>query len=424
MNIKKHKYIINYLTDTDVYKFTQTQVYLHNTPTAITTWRHKIRTKGVHIGYLKAKLEAEIRHLCKLRFQEFELDWFRNGDQHDLFSPDYVDFLERFQLNEKYIKIIKNGKDLEIVAEGPAYSTSWFEIYIMEIIQELYMRDQKINLTMARRNLKNAVSKLNKAIDSGLNFRYADFGARRRYSFDWQDEVIGYMVKHCKCFCGTSNVYFAIKYKCKAIGTFAHELYAVFQGMKNVRLSEAQKAVLDVWTKEYRGNLGIALSDNFGFRAFLRDFDLYYAKLFDGARHDSANPYKWGDMLIEKYKSLNIDPRTKVACFSDSLNVDKMISIAKYFNGRILITFGVGTYFMAEITGGKYISMVMKVVRVNGHPVVKLADSISYRDDGTLDLEKCMCDDEDTINYTMDQYEYVSLDTYVDGDPVSAEGYY
>lgn len=409
MNIKKSHYIINYLTDTDLYKFTQTQVYLHQTPTARTTWHYKLRTSGVHLGYLKSKLISEIKHLCKLRFRDFELDWFRNGKQHDLFKEDFVDFLERFQLNEKYITVRKVGKDIEIVADGPAYMTSFFEIYVMEIIQELYMRDQKINLTLARKNLRKAVAKLNAATERGLDFRYADFGCRRRYSFAWQDEVIGYMVKHCKSFCGTSNVYFAIKYGLTAIGTYAHELYAVFQGLPNVRLSEAQKAAFDAWTKEYRGNLGIALSDNFGFRAFLRDFDLYYAKLFDGCRHDSGNPFKWGDMLIKKFESMNIDPKTKIACFSDGLDVDKMIEIAEYFNGRIKLTFGVGTYFMATITGGKALSMVMKVVKVNGTWVVKLSDT----------LGKCMCPDQSTIDYTAQQFKYVSIDEYVDGDPTS-----
>lgn len=401
------------MTDTDMYKFTMAQAYLHNCPNEKTVWKWHCRTRNVNLTKLKARILAEIRHVCKLKFQQFELDWFRNGPQHDLFTEDFVDFLERFQLNEKYFHISTRGNELIITAEGPILHTTWFEIYTMQIIQELYMSSQNIDLAKARRKLRTVVGKLNNATKRGLKFRYADFGGRRRYSFAWQDEVIAYMTKNCLSFSGTSNVFFAIKYGITAIGTYAHEMYAVFQGIKNVRLSEAQKAVFDVWTKEYRGNLGIALSDNFGFRAFLRDFDLYYAKLFDGCRHDSGNPFKWGDMLIEHYKKLKLDPRTKVACFSDSLDADKMIELAEYFNDRILVTFGVGTYFMATITGGSPISMVMKVIKVNGYDVVKLSDA----------LGKCMCEDQGTIDYTISQYNYVSIDEYLDGDPYNPDKY-
>lgn len=403
------KYIVNYMTDTDMYKFTMMQAYLHHCPNEKVVWKWKCRSKGVDLTKLITKIRAEINHVCKLRFQQFELDWFRNGPQHDLFSEDFIDYLERFQLNAKYFNIgVNSNHELEITAEGPILQTTLFEIYTMQIIQELYMRTQNIDLEKARKNRAKAVNKLNKATKAGMKFRYADFGGRRRYSFDWQDETIGYMVKNCLSFSGTSNVYFAIKYGITAIGTYAHEMYAVYQGMRNVRLSEAQRAVFDVWTKEYRGNLGIALSDNFGFRAFLNDFDLYYAKLFDGCRHDSGNPFKWGDMLIEHYKKLRIDPRTKVACFSDSLDVEKMIDLAAYFNDRILVTFGVGTYFMATITGGSPISMVMKIVKCNGYHVVKLSDAIG----------KCMCENQSTIDYTMDVYQYRSIDERLFGDPV------
>ena len=167
----------------------------------------------------------------------------------------------------------------------------------------------------------------------------------------------------------------------------------------NVRLSETQKFILDTWAKEYRGELGIALSDIYGFRAFLRDFDKYFAKLFDGCRHDSGDPIKWGEMLIDHYKKLGIDPLTKTGCWSDSLNADKCVEIAKHFAGKIKVSFGVGTA-ITNSTPIKPLNMVMKVTEANGNPVAKLSDS----------LGKGMCKDEKYVEYLKSVFNYRSID--------------
>ena len=76
---------------------------------------------------------------------------------------------------------------------------------------------------------------------------------------------------------------------CDPFGTFAHEWLQAHQAT-GVRLVESHKLALDVWAREYRGELGMALTDVINMDAFLRDFDRYFAKLFDGARHDSKDP--------------------------------------------------------------------------------------------------------------------------------------
>lgn len=396
-------YIINYLTDTDFYKFSMTQMYLHKCPNERAKWKFKLRSKDIHIGYLEDAINREIDHLCTLRFQPFELEYL---SKIYFMKQDYVEWLEDFKLKRKYIHVRRIGDDLEIEAEGPQLKVTWFEIYILEIIQELYFRQFEVDWDKATENLKATVDKFNKAIDDGLHFTLADFGARRRHSFKWQDFAIKYMAENCKCFVGTSNVYFACKYGIKPIGTFAHETYALYQGMADVPVAKAQVKVFDDWTREYRGDLGIALSDNFGFLAFLRDFDKFYAKLFDGARHDSGSPIAWGEMLIAHYKKLGIDPMTKTGCWSDSLNADKAIDIARHFNNRIKISFGIGTFLMAnqitDTAGKKPLSMVMKVVEANGKPVVKLSDC----------PEKVMCEDKEYINYVKRVYNYIPLDEY------------
>lgn len=399
-------YIINFLTSTDFYKFTMTKMYLHQRPNEYCKWKWKCRTKDVHLGYLVDAINREVDHLCTLKFQPFELDYL---SKIPYFSKDYIEWLEDFQLKRKHIKITRRGDDLEIEAEGPQLKVTWFEIYIMEIIQELYLRQFEFDMEKAKENLKNAVDKFNEAYDQGIKFTFADFGARRRYSGKWQDYVVKYLCENCKPFIGTSNVYLAIKYGCKPIGTFAHETYALFQGLDDIPIRQAQKAVLDAWTQEYRGDLGIALSDNFGFIPFLRDFDKFYAKLFDGCRHDSGDPIVWGEMLIKHYEKLNIDPTTKIGCWSDSLDVDSALKIAKHFNGRIKVSFGIGTFFMAtlvtETLNMKPLSMVMKVIETNGHPVTKLSDSCG----------KIMCEDQSFVDYVKREYNYIPLDEWKGG---------
>ena len=167
----------------------------------------------------------------------------------------------------------------------------------------------------------------------------------------------------------------------------------------DVRVSEVQRRTLDMWAHEYRGELGIGLSDIFGFRAFLRDFDLYFAKLFDGCRHDSGDPFTWGEMLIAHYKRLRIDPRTKTACWSDSLDTKKALAIARRFHDRIKVTFGIGTHLTNDM-GVEPLSIVMKLTQSNGHPVVKLSDSPG----------KSMCDDASFVEYVKQQYDWKSID--------------
>jgi nicotinate phosphoribosyltransferase len=172
---------------------------------------------------------------------------------------------------------------------------------------------------------------------------------------------------------GTSNVYLAKQLGMTPIGTMAHEFMQAFQAL-DVRLRDSQKAALEAWVHEYRGDLGIALTDVVGMDAFLRDFDLYFAKLFDGLRHDSGDPYIWGDKAIAHYEKLKIDPKTKVLTFSDGLNLEKAWELHQYFRGRIKTSFGIGTNLTNDM-GITPINIVLKLVECNGQPVAKLSDS-------------------------------------------------
>jgi nicotinate phosphoribosyltransferase len=222
-------------------------------------------------------------------------------------------------------------------------------------------------------------------------FEFFDFGLRRRFSRNWQEEVVTTLKAEVpRFFKGTSNVHLAMKHGLTAMGTAAHEFMQTFQAVRDVPLRNSQKAALEAWVQTYRGDLGVALTDVVGMDAFLRDFDLYFAKLFDGLRHDSGDPFEWGEKALAHYAKLRLDAHTKRLVFSDSLNIEKAISLWRHFAQRTQTGFGIGTNLTHDF-GPNFpaLEIVMKLVRCNGRPVAKLSDSPG----------KTICDDETFLAY-------------------------
>ena len=180
------------------------------------------------------------------------------------------------------------------------------------------------------------------------------------------------------------NVYFAKEYGITTIGTQAHEWFQIWQSL--TRLQDFQKVALDVWSKEYRGDLGIALTDTIGMDAFLNDFDLYFAKLFDGLRNDSGDPFVWGEKMIEHYKKMKIDTKTKTLIFSNNLDIKKSIELTSHFSDRINVSHGIGTHLTNNM-GIKPLNIVIKMVECNGQPVAKISD----------DPDKGMCENPEYV---------------------------
>ena len=268
------------------------------------------------------------------------------------------------------------------------------------MISEIYYTYTVCKDDNGKRAYEQAEINLIKKIDEKLlpihnsdnGFRFSEFGTRRRFSFDWQRKVVSILKEKLPpvCLVGTSNVYFAKTYDLLAVGTNAHEYYQIGQALDKVRLAESQKFMLQSWVNEYRGDLGIALSDTLGTDKFLKDFDLYFAKLYDGIRHDSGDPFVWGHKVINHYKNLRVNPKTKTLLFSDSLNFDKAYNIYKEFKDETNVTFGIGTYITNDFEPvAKPLNIVMKLQSVNGKPVAKLSD-----DEG-----KTICEDEAFLSY-------------------------
>ncbi len=225
-----------------------------------------------------------------------------------------------------------------------------------------------------------------------FGFKFSDFGTRRRFSHKWHSIVVDLLRRNIdsNIFVGTSNVYLAKKYSILAVGTNAHEYYQIGQGLPGVQLSESQKYMLQSWVNEYRGDLGIALTDTLGIDKFIKDFDLYFAKLYDGVRHDSGDPIAWGQKILAHYKNLRIDPRTKSLLFSDSLNFEKAFEIYKTFSKKARISFGIGTHIVNDFQPLQCpLNIVIKLRKVNDKAVAKISD----------DKGKETCDDNDFLEY-------------------------
>ena len=367
--------IIRSLLDTDLYKFTMMQVVLHHFPGAQVEYQFKCRTEGVDLAAHLDAIRAGVADLRKLRFEEQELAYLRNLR---FLKSDFVDFLGLFQFNEKYIRIDRkpgSQTGIEIAIHGPWLHTILYEIPVLAIVSEVYFRRTRPNpdLEEGRRRLQAKID-LVRRVDPSQEFKVSDFGTRRRFSLAWQDEIIATLKREVpEYLAGTSNVLLAMKHGVTPLGTMAHEYMQACQAL-GPRLRDAQVFAFDKWAQEYRGDLGIALSDTYGMDAFLRDFDMYFCKLFDGARHDSADPFEWGEKLIAHYQKNRVDPRTKTLIFSDQLSFPLAIEIARRFHGRAITSFGIGTNLTNDL-GYEPVNIVIKMTECNGQPVAKVSDS-------------------------------------------------
>ena len=382
--------VITSLLDTDLYKFTMMQAVLHQFPGAQVSYKFKCRTPGVKLAPYVDEIRAEIRSLCKLQFTEQELDWMR---ALRFIKSDFVDFLGLFRLNEKYIDVVglPNG-EIDIRIHGPWLHTILFEIPVLAIVNEVYFRNTQPvpDYVEGRQRLDTKIAQLQEA-DLG-DLKIADYGTRRRFSKAWHEEVLRVLTSRLGSgatgrFAGTSNALFAMKLGLTPLGTMAHEYLQACQAL-GPRLRDSQVFGFETWAREYRGDLGIALSDVYGIEPFLRDFDMYFCKLFDGARHDSGDPFTWGERMIEHYKNNRVDPLTKTLIFSDGLTVPRTIELYQRFRGRCQLAFGIGTNLTNDL-GYEPLQIVIKMVECNGQPVAKLSDTPS----------KNMCEDTNYLAY-------------------------
>ncbi|MDO9031345.1 MAG: nicotinate phosphoribosyltransferase [Hydrogenophaga sp.] len=383
--------VITSLLDSDLYKFTMWQTMLHRFPQTQAEYSFVCRNQPAYpLAELLPQVNAELDALCSLSFREDELAYI-GGLRY--IKSDFVDFLRIFRFQRNFIEARAEGDQLRIVARGPQVHVMAFEIFVLAIVNELYFRrfDRAAAEAEGRRRLQVKLDQL-RALGTEAPLRHPfelfDFGVRRRFSRSWQREVVAaFQAQAPQFFKGTSNVLLARDLGLVPIGTMAHEYLQTYQAL-GVRLRDFQKAALEDWVQEYRGDLGIALTDVVGMDAFLSDFDLYFAKLFDGLRHDSGDPLVWANKALDHYQKLRIDPHTKRLVFSDGLTINKALALYHALGNRTNLGFGIGTHLTNDV-GLTPLNIVMKLTSANGQPVAKLSDSPG----------KTLCDDQTFLAY-------------------------
>lgn len=381
----KLKPIVVSLLDTDFYKFNMHQVIFHKYQDLNGEYHFKCRNEGVVFSdEMVEEIKAQVDSLCTLRFTKEEIEYLRTIK---FLKEDYLTFLESFTLRRDYVDIYKNeSNELVCIVKGPCVLAMPFEIYLLEIINETYFRlkfEYDELYEEAQRRLEAKIKKMN---IGEYTFKFAEFGCRRRLSREWQDYMVKEFATKTNNCVGTSNVYLAMKYHVKPIGTYAHEFVQMYQGIESLDSAYTNSYALKDWYEEYKGENGIALTDTLTTELFLMDFDRGFASKYNGVRHDSGDPYAWGEQIIKHYETLGLDPKTKTLLFSDSLDFDKAQKLYDYFKNRINVSFGIGTYCSND-TNQKALNIVIKLQRINNKPVAKLSDAKG----------KTMCLDKDYL---------------------------
>ena len=379
--------IVISLLDTDLYKFNMDQVIFHRHTDLNGEYYFRCRNEGVvFTREMFDEINAQIDHLCTLTFTREELDYLRSIR---FIKHDYVEFLRLWRPLRDYVETsLSESGELGIVVRGPLFSAMQFEIYLLEIVNEVYFR-MRYDYSELRASAEARLNAKIEGFNSGrYTFRFAEFGCRRRLSREWEDEVVRRLTRETNNCVGTSNVYLAKKHNLTPVGTYAHEFVQMYQGIDSIPLAYTNHCALEDWYDEYRGDNGTALTDTVTTDLFLLDFNRAMVNNFSGVRHDSGDPYEWGEKIIAHYQKYGVDPMTKQLLFSDSLDFDRAQALYDYFHDRVKVTFGIGT-FCANDTDVEPLNIVIKLQTVNGRAVAKLSDSPG----------KAMCRDEAFLDY-------------------------
>ena len=359
--------IITSMLDNDLYKFTMMQAVLHQHPSATVEYLFKCRTDNIDFRPYVGDIIKNVNRMCRdLYFTKEDLEYL--GDLRFL-KPDFIQFLKLFRFDYDYIDIRADDKGtLHIHIQGPWLHTILFEVPVLSIVSEVYSTDMSQDYDLAN---KRTEAKAEMIKDTAL--KCAEFGGRRRHSVKAHDNALRILKDISpNNLVGTSNVMMAKKYDIKTVGTMAHEWLQAHQAL--YRTADSQFMAFENWAKEYRGDLGIALSDVIGLKYFLHDFDMFFSKLFDGTRQDSGDPYTYASCLISHYTNMKIDPLTKTIVFSDGLDFERSLKLWHAYRDRIIVSFGIGTHITNDFDY-RALQIVLKMVVCNGQPVAKISDT-------------------------------------------------
>ena len=374
------------MLDNDLYKYSVSWAYMKLYPEAEGIFEFTDRNNTEYSESFLKDFEKELTNLSKLELNLSEKNYCTK--QIPYIPEVYWEWLERFRFDKDKISFwIDETKHLHIRVYDKLYKATLYEVPILAIVSELNSKNKGLI------NVSNYIDRLDKKIElsNSNKLLFSEFGTRRRYSSNLHDLIVARLKEKANYCVGTSNVYFAMKYNMKPIGTFPHE-WIMFHGAM-WGYQQANYLGMRDWVRTYDGDLGIFLMDTYTSRVGLDNMTLKFAKLFDGVRQDSGDEYEIGNLVINKYKQLGIDPTTKTIVFSNALDFDKYLAIHNYFAGRIRISAGIGT----NLTNDECPSnIVMKLVECrlndnqNSRKCIKISDDLGKHlgDDKEFEIAK------------------------------------
>lgn len=373
--MKRYNYsIIKTLLDTDAYKFYMQQaVFCHYKDVNVVA--EFICRENNFLGCYANILLDQIDRMQSLYLTNEEYIYMSS---FPFFGKEYLQWLKKFRYNISQVKIKNYQGQLHVRISGLWKEVILWEVPILSLISEIFHSNFSPNIN-SQKAIEYLDSKLLKFFSSTKfidlsHLKISDFGTRRRFSYDVQYSIVKRLKKNFPFLIGSSNCHISRILNLKLVGTQAHEWFQAHQQI-SPSLKKSQVLALKKWLYQYKNYLSIALSDSINMNSFLQDFNLHLSSSYQGIRHDSGDPIKWGEKAIKHYEKLGIDPSTKTLLFSDNLNFDKIISIYKNFNNRINTIFGIGTKLTCDIPDVKPLNIVIKLVKCNGKPVAKISDS-------------------------------------------------
>ncbi|WP_455108504.1 nicotinate phosphoribosyltransferase [Porphyromonas sp.] len=368
--------IIRSILDTDLYKFTTSYAYSKLYPRAYGQFRFIDRAKTRYPEGFAELLRGELQQMAQLQLTRDEAQFLAR--ELPYLPPTYIDFVRgfRFDPDEVHISQDEEGQ-LSIVAEGLLYRVTLWETPILALVSELYYKVLGVEPDLAYAE-QSIIAKAQRLKEEGITFSM--FGMRRRFSSDIEDRVTRLLKEYSGTnFYGTSNVYFAYKHGLRVSGTHPHEWVQFHGAMFGYKM--ANYMAMEDWINVYDGDLGTVLTDTYTTDVFMQNFSKKHAMLFTSLRHDSGDPLLFADKVIARYRELRVDPQIKYIIFSDSLDAERAIEIAKHCKGRIGTSFGIGTNFSNDVGAGiQPMNIVMKLWKCKmtekdkWHPCVKLSD--------------------------------------------------
>ncbi|EKT62070.1 nicotinate phosphoribosyltransferase [Providencia burhodogranariea] len=382
--------IITSLLDTDAYKLHMQQAVFHHYSQVPVVAEFRCRSSEI-LGTYANEIRQQVNLMADLSLTDEESRYLTTLP---FFKDDYLAWLKIFRFKPEQVNITTaDDGQLAIRISGPWSEVIMWEVPLLALVSEIVQRNRHPQVTRedAVKQLKKLLSVFYaQAAEHNVdltNFKLMDFGTRRRFSYDVQSAIVSMLKKEFPYLVGSSNYKLAHELGLAPVGTQAHEWFQAHQQI-SPELANSQRAALQSWLDEYPDQLGIALTDCITMDAFLRDFDINFAKRYQGLRHDSGDPIEWGKKAIAHYEKLGIDPMSKTLVFSDSLDLQKSLELYRYFHKRINLVFGIGTRLTCNIPQVVPLNIVIKLVECNGKPVAKLSDSPG----------KTICEDDEFVN--------------------------